>query len=200
MTRLPQSNEIHGVKVPGKYIQGAYRRLYGCSLSKSWVEIFQVEAILDDLNYERIVELGTGSGALTVFMATHALMRGNKPVHSFDNKRPSEKCVVALDKLGASFMQCDIFSEQEFIGKIIDNDGLTIVYCDNGKKIDEMVAFSKYMKKGDVMLVHDYPDEVSDMDFEFVKREYGMEDWEYGWFLSFHSVNGGSMHRALVKV
>lgn len=189
---------MHGWKKPREYIKDAYQRLFGCSVSKTWTEIYQVEAILNAVNYERIIELGTGSGSLTVFMAAHAAVK-SKLLHSFDNKHPSDECLKVMGMLGASFLKCDIFIDEEFIGKLIDNDGLTILYCDNGNKPKEMDVFAKYMKRGDIMLIHDYPDEVKDFDIENVKYAHGLDDWNKEWFEEFLGITGGSMHRALVK-
>ena len=197
--KLPSPAKMQGVKVPGQYIKGAYQRLFGISVSKTWAEIFQVEAILGEVAFDRIVEFGTGSGAMTIFLGICATMQG-KPVFTYDTKEVSEQVQHIFSRLNVTSVTENIFEDEKIIGYIIGGEGRTLLYCDNGNKNMEIETFAKYLKPGDVILLHDFPDEVSEADIEAAKKKHGLADWQKEWFMSYIGGTNGSMHRALVKI
>ena len=64
--------------------------------------------------------------------------------------------------------------------------GKILLYCDNGKKIDEFNTYAKYLKPGDVIMTHDRPSEIRFKDIEEtvikhnLKPVYGLELLTYG--------------------
>jgi len=113
--------------------------------------------------FSRIIELGTGNGGFSVYLKLCA-MRFWVPLYTFDI-RPFEKNKItdALD-LEASFSRCDIMAAEEEIAALIKLSGRTILYCDNGNKIEEFKMYAKHLKVLDVIGVHDWGVEIKDGD------------------------------------
>jgi len=74
------------------------------------------------------------------------------------------------------FQRADIFKIKKQIGKIIQKEGRTIIFCDNGDKPKEFNTFVPYMKKGDVIAVHDWGTEIFIEDVRDGCREYNLEE------------------------
>lgn len=50
----------------------------------------------------------------------------------------------------------DIFSIENEVKNLIQREGTTLLFCDGGNKVKEFNTFAKYLKKGDIILAHDY--------------------------------------------
>lgn len=69
----------------------------------------------------------------------------------------------------------DNYSEvKQDVIDFIRNDGLTIVLCDGGYKIGEFNILSKYIKKGDYILAHDYA-----FDREYFDKNIYLKVWNW---------------------
>lgn len=99
-----------------------------------------------------IVELGTCTGGMSLWLADHAGCR----VLTFDRYEPEP---FPDDRV--VFEQLDVF-----------NDGLVVaarmrglprpllLYCDNGDKPREVLAFTPLLRPGDFLAVHDFGQEI----------------------------------------
>lgn len=196
MNPLPRQNQMIGEKVQGHYIQNAHQRLFNQSMSKTWPELFQIEGLFHRYHdFEQVVELGTGTGTCTLFLALHGYFHTCK-VYTFDNQDVPSRTLELLEKLNVLWYKGDIFSE-EFIEKIstrIEMPGRTLLYCDNGKKTREVEVFAPKLKQDDILLIHDYTEEVFDADIERYCNDYNMNIIEKDWIDSFIG-----MHIALIK-
>jgi hypothetical protein len=121
--------------------------------------------------FDNIIEIGTYNGGLSSYI--------------FDNKKP-----------GAYFISYDIdpslnLTKREdirfFIGDcfdplpsfkisgLIDKPGRILIICDGGNKTKEFNTFSKHLKKGDIIILHDYKQDQESWD------EYTTYwQWPYG--------------------
>jgi len=119
--------------------------LFGVPVKQTWTGLWMLEKFLTEQRFDLIIELGTGSGALTTFFSYHA------DTWSFD--------VEDERKLKGKyhFRQYDIFdsSTQNFISRRSVHLR-TLFFCDNGDKVREAETYGPLVKRGDFMLVHDY--------------------------------------------
>ena len=192
---LPKQTEIAGSKEVGKYISGIYRKMFGVTVYKSWGEMFQLEGLLNVYPCDTIVELGTGYGSTAILLGVHSHMTGTK-VFTFDDKPTvTDKVQKLFDSIGVIFEVMDIFQNEEKIAKLIARLGRTLLYCDNGNKAEELKIWGAYLKKGDIALVHDYPEEIKQEDLDEASSKHNLISFEQEWF-----EEGISSHRALVKV
>lgn len=191
---LPKQSAIAGTKEIGKYIAGIYRKSFGVVVYKSWGELFQLEGLLNEYPCSTIVELGTGYGATAILMGVHSHMTGAK-VFTYDDKQTVTDKVQALyDAIGVTFEVIDIFVNVKKIAELITRPGRTLLYCDNGDKSKELEIWGAYLKPGDIALVHDYPEEITQATLDKACSMHGLVPFEQAWF-----ENGISSHRALIK-
>jgi hypothetical protein len=96
-----------------------------------------------------IVEFGTGDGEFIDIISQLIYERTNDiKIFSFDLNRPR-----IVTNQYVTYYIMDIFDNEKFISGLLGN---VILLCDNGDKIREVKTFAKYLKKGDVLMAHDY--------------------------------------------
>ena len=117
-------------------------------------------ALLERYKPDRILEIGTGLGGLTLFLK-HVCDDINLKIEilSYDIRtRAPEKL---LKENGIDFRIENIFGkgqgscDQDVIN-FIQQDGKTLILCDGGSKIREFNLLSKFLKVGDIIMGHDY--------------------------------------------
>ena len=128
----------------------------GIKIQQTWTALFMLEKLLVSENFDTIIELGTGHGALTKFFRMFAL------TFSYDIK------------FGHDLLDDDLV--RGVIKNHIDVGGKTLVFCDNGNKEKEFEIYSRFSKKGDHILVHDY--RRSD---GFKQREVSPKGFKFFW-------------------
>jgi hypothetical protein len=69
-----------------------------------------------------------------------------------------------VDNENINFILGDCFEEntKNKIKEIIQKKGKTLLLCDGGKKNEEFNTFSSYLKSGDVIMCHDYSENLND--------------------------------------
>lgn len=136
-------------------------------MSQSEGEILFWERFLTRTNFKRIIELGTYKGHFSFYLYLYCI-QNKKEFYTYDNldwksfdKRAHLKNKLNFDKC---FKKADIFEIKKEIGEIIQRQGTTIVFCDNGNKPKELKTFTLYLKKDDIIVSHDYGTEVQKTD------------------------------------
>jgi hypothetical protein len=115
---------------------------------------------LQKMRFKAIIELGTGTGRLAEMFSLYS------DTYSFDiEDRREEKNDLY------KFYQLDIFSKPIELITALNIPGPIMIFCDNGNKPLEFKIFSKYLKRGSCILVHDYPFEITDKDIDPVVKE-----------------------------
>ena len=119
------------------------------------------EKFLSDIRPERIIEIGTAGGGLT--LALYDIMESLKlsvPIRTYDIH--NHGCHDRLVETGIDARLENIFNENyelkpdhELIPHI-QSPGVTVVLCDGGSKISEFNSIAYYLKPGDYILAHDY--------------------------------------------
>lgn len=117
------------------------------------------EKFLADEKFNRIIELGTRSGGLTLFLSDIS----GVVVYSFEkfDNFITKDTIKQLENNNAKLYFQDVFKSID-IPKIINNEGRVLLLCDNGDKIKEASLFTPYLKTDDVIMAHDYFPRISD--------------------------------------
>ena len=156
----------------GERPDGGWRAYAGAAIERKWSDIFTIDVFLADEQPSVIVELGTGSGAFSCYLATYAYLNGAR-FYTFDShlktvptKRSNERAMRLIRKLGGEVHRCDIFqpATQRFIRRLIQGGPGAFLYCDDGNKPREVQTFVGDLKDGDFIGVHDYGSEVHESD------------------------------------
>lgn len=115
---------------------------------------------IQDTKPSRILEIGTSLGGFTTFLKRSCIELGlNTDLRSYDIYERQGYDQIRLE--GVDLRVENIFNDNysyvnEEVGNYIQSLGTTIVLCDGGYKIGEFNLLSKYLKKGDFILAHDY--------------------------------------------
>ena len=158
--------------------------------------------ILNEIKPHRIIEIGTARGATTLYMSDllTELKLNDTKIKTFDIIQRDHLIDVERDNI--EFYIGNIFnyslkelSKPEEIVNFLSNDGTNLIMCDGGNKILEFEILSKYLKKGDVIMAHDYAPnkevfekdykdkiwnwmEITDNDINEAVKEYNLEPYK----------------------
>jgi cephalosporin hydroxylase len=116
---------------------------------------------------ERILEIGTGSGGLSVLLALYARKTGADFV-TIDRNECDPLAAAVIDSVprrvplrsstGAwpSRVVCDVWAREYAVNEFLSNPGRVLLLCDGGDKERELRTFAPALKAGDFVMVHDY--------------------------------------------
>lgn len=124
-------------------------------------------SILND--FSTIVEIGFHRGALSLWL--HRNKKSKTKLVCYDiTFEPKEINDNAID-----FRQGDCFNQQiiDEIKALIQTPGKTLLLCDGGHKEREFEVYAPFLKKGDVIMAHDYAH--SEADYAVVKESLGWQ-------------------------
>jgi len=100
---------------------------------------------------DKILELGTGCGALAMFFRDEL---PDVPIITVDIS--AWPCYdYMFSKANIDFRMEDYRTDPSLI-EFVKADGKTFIICDNGNKPQEVAYFAEHMKVGDVIMAHDY--------------------------------------------
>ena len=115
--------------------------------------------------FDRIIEIGTYKGGFTLWLFKN--VNPNVKIISYDiNKNYREQSII--EKIDFRIGNCfkDRFYE---ITNLINDSGRVLLLCDGGDKEREFNSFSKYLKENDVIMLHDYCENIND--FNLLKQK-----------------------------
>jgi len=118
----------------------------------------------------RVVELGTGTGGLTLLFGFNMLQRNGR-VLSFDiEETQSEQARRDFEKLNITFERMDIFQNNAVVlAKKFIGEERALVFCDNGNKARELPLYTKILKEGDFIMAHDWRVEITPLDLNMYR-------------------------------
>jgi cephalosporin hydroxylase len=139
------------------------------------------DKLLNELKPKRILEIGTADGGLT-FMLRQLLDKNklnNSIIRTYDildqvnlkNKKSPNIEVITKSPFNHQYSDLEYPDE---IKSFIQQEGITLVLCDGGFKINEFKLISPFLKVGDVIMAHDYAHD-SDYFGEHIKGK--VWDW-----------------------
>ena len=141
-----------------------------------------IEEIISNFDPEVVVELGTKHGGFTEILQD--ITKDTTPIYSYDHM---ELRKISGFRSNVYFIVSDILlNPQKDIEEICGSDKRVLLYCDNGNKTRELELYAKYLKKGDMLGVHDWGtevfyDKVKDYlkSFTFIRRkEFKNSGWK----------------------
>jgi len=137
----------------------------GYYVAQSWSALTMLNKVLNEnKDITRVVELGTGTGGLTLLLGLNMLTRNGK-VLTLDIGMP--QALKWFDHLNIHFEKKDVFMEDtvkmvaDFIG-----DERTLIFCDNGNKAKEFPLYARLLKKRDLIMAHDWTTEITRNDLD----------------------------------
>ncbi|RLF27730.1 MAG: hypothetical protein DRN14_05040 [Thermoplasmata archaeon] len=144
-------------------------KLFGLTVWHEPVCLFNFEWVFNTYGpFEYVVELGTGTGGLSLFLYLQQVVRGGRFV-TFDKCAPSP----ILKRIGVDVRICDIFREVDSIQRILQNHR-SFLYCDNGDKVREVTTFAPHLTPGSVLGVDDWGFEITEDDVSDVLQNFGL--------------------------
>ena len=151
----------------------------GVPVQREWHDIETIEGFLHTEWPSVVIELGTGTGAFSLYLASYCFAHGFK-FRTYDlgdkphpHQRPNARCLEAVVRLGGEVRIADVFDPE-----IVEEIGLALrdpclVYCDNGDKPREIQTYAPLIPVGSFIGVHDFGTEVSQGDIDLS----GFEVW-----------------------
>jgi hypothetical protein len=120
----------------------------------------------EKIEIKRILEIGSSRGALPFVL--HDLYGNHVETWSFDIAPVLIQTIhpQLCEEYDIKFIRKDCFDSIDMIKEFIQREGLTLVICDGGDKIKKFNEFCKYIKVGDIIMVHDFG-----IDAESYKKE-----------------------------
>ena len=109
-------------------------------------------------DFDLIIEIGTYKGAFSTWVYENKKQDCNFITYDIN---PDEIQIPEEYKKLIDIRIANCFSEEEKlkIKNLIASSGKTLFLCDGGNKIEEFRIYSELLKKGDVIMLHDYADD-----------------------------------------
>lgn len=137
----------------------------GIRFVQSYEAIRLFEVIFEKFRPARLIELGTGDGGLSSYLKMLCINYGSKfytyDVKDYREQSPETK-LQKLIQLSESQFVANIFEEETIksISEKTKKNGCSFIYCDDGNKVREFKTYSKFLKNGDIIGVHDWQVEI----------------------------------------
>jgi hypothetical protein len=108
-------------------------------------------------NFDLIIELGTDNGGLSVWIYSNKKADAAFYTYELD---PSHVKIPKDHAVNDCINYCDCLSLDTVnsISALVGSSGKTLILCDGGCKVKEFEIYSKFLKSGDVIMLHDFAD------------------------------------------
>lgn len=139
-------------------------------IAQSFSALEALEKIIKD--FDTIIEIGYNRGGLTHWFFLNKKKRAKIIAYDIsDEDRLSQKFKFD-EQIEFNINNC--FSEFSInrIKDQIETGKRTLLFCDGGNKNQEFNTFAKYLKKNDVIMVHDYFDETIEEPYALHVKEW----------------------------
>lgn len=142
------------------------------------------EKLLIEENFDTIIEIGTSLGGLTYIIDD--IIKDNNLKHNIHTFDIGYRDYVEnqLNERGCMYHILDERDQiyKETVVDLINNHGKILLLCDGGNKVEEFNRYSEYLKRGDVIMAHDYAFDRNTFENE-IKSKY------WNWFeISFDDI------------
>jgi len=151
--------------------------------------------LLKEVKPKTVIEIGTSLGGLIRYINYMCKEMGlslnavtydiNDRGENFNNLMKSEGIEVKVENI---FSEGYTGLKNTEIVDTIQQDGVTVVLCDGGNKPKEFNILSKYLKKGDIIMAHDYASD---------KKKYENDIKEIYW--NWHEISDNDIDTAVTE-
>jgi len=119
---------------------------------KGMIDIF--DSFFEEEKFKNIIEIGTGTGAFSIYFAKKALEMKSL-FTTYDIKPINKMNQRVLTNLKVIIVTGDINKNVD-VENIVKKEDRCLILNDGGLKVPQFYRFAKLMKKGDIILTHDY--------------------------------------------
>jgi len=138
--------------------------------------------IIDEIKPKRIIEIGTGFGNTTLLISDilHELNLKETIIKTFDvREKGNSENLKQVDNIivyiGNIFnYRAKILTKPNEITEFLSKEDVNLILCDGGLKKVEFEILSQYMKKGDIIMAHDYAPNK-----EIFEKDYKDKIWNH---------------------
>lgn len=182
-------NDLHGsainrnsfnVDITTQTLQEINTRILGGGASQSFAALKLLEYYIAYEKPQYVVEIGSQKGGLSVYLGTIACATEQFIFHTFEidksrdwYNRENEGVGHWFEKMESISPFCKSFERNIFTQDTYSfiNDFVskykTLIICDGGNKPREVALYSTLLKSGDMIMAHDYGNEITDSDINF---------------------------------
>jgi cephalosporin hydroxylase len=132
--------------------------LFGLDIQQNNYTLSLLSYFLNRVQPELIVEFGTRTGGLSIFLQLYALNKNSKFLTIDKVHEPHiPKYKDLFQKLDVDFRRVDLTDNnlQLELKELISKSNRTVLFCDAAKSL-EFNLYVTFLKSGDVALCHDY--------------------------------------------
>jgi predicted O-methyltransferase YrrM len=128
--------------------------------------IFHMNNLISEIKPDIIIEIGTFAGGLTTLLRDLLQYNNLKDsiIYTYDILKPQYLIDKNLTNIVINVKNLFTEDYQNLISdellNLINNSKRTIVFCDGGNKKQEFNIISKIIKRGDVIMAHDYANNI----------------------------------------
>lgn len=127
-----------------------------------------IEYVVRFFNPELVIELGTKYAGFTMFL--QEFTNDDVEIHTYDATYWGR---VEIFRDNVYFYLEDILNkQQDGIHKLCKSKKRKLLYCDNGDKVKEVIAYAPSLNSGDLLGMHDWGIEISYVDVKEVLTEF----------------------------
>ena len=183
----------------GKYIYKNKDLVVPVQTQQNQYFLDKLEQIILSVNPERIVEIGTARGGVTLAMSDilNKNNLSNAKIKTFDINTKDHLQNLPITNIEFYVGNIFVYKDESLlypaeITNFLSKKNPNLILCDGGFKIKEFNTLCKYLKKGDVIMAHDYAPnkevfeseykdkiwnwmEITDSDIEKSVKEYNLE-------------------------
>lgn len=139
------------------------KQFCGITMSSNYQTFDLISRVLDtNLQIRRIVEIGTYTGSLSIYLGLEALsINSQMPMYTFNIERQHSAITESIFKsVRVEFVMLDVFERRKELFHLFDRP--TFLLCDGGNKYEEYMMCVPQLPSGSIVAVHDYSTEFTD--------------------------------------
>lgn len=142
-------------------------------------------------DFDLILEIGTHRGGFSTWL----FLNKNKNC-KFKTYEIDERVIEIPKSSEIDIMITDCFSDEckNDIKNLIQTHGKTLLLCDGGHKNEEFIFYSKFFKKNDVIMLHDYME--TNEEYKIISKN---NNWPYGPESSYDAIKNAIVENNLSR-
>lgn len=159
---------------------------FGIPIALTWTQFFGALTMVNRYPPALFIELGVYRGGLGSLLITRCKYDPNFHYLGIEiDQLAINKTFFQMveEEPRAEIYIGDLYKDEteKYVDKRIMNAaGRTIIFCDGGEKLLDIVLYSELLKRtGDILFAHDYPGQYDDEDLEFMFERFDALDEEF---------------------